>query len=37
MLGVEPILFGVFYVICDVLFIWVKRLLMDLVRKVADR
>ena len=37
MLGVEPILFGVFYVICDVLFIRVKRLLMDLVRKVADR
>lgn len=37
MLGVEPILFGVFYVICDVLFIGIKRALMALVRKLVDR
>lgn len=37
LLNVEPILFGVFYVACDSLFIWIKRLLMDLVRKIADK
>lgn len=37
MLGVEPILFGVFYVVCDTLFIWIKRVLMALVRKLVDR
>ena len=37
MLGVEPILFGVFYVVCDTLFIWIKHLLMDVVRKIVDR
>lgn len=37
LLNVEPILFGVFYVACDSLFIWIKHLLMDLVRKIADR
>ena len=36
-LGVEPILFGVFYVVCDVLFITIKRALMALVRKLVDR
>lgn len=36
-LGVEPILFGVFYMACDQLFIWIKRALMDLVRKLVDR
>ena len=35
MLGVEPILFGVFYVVCDSLFIWIKGLLMGLIRKLA--
>lgn len=37
MLGVEPILFGVFYVVCDSLFIWIKRVLMALVRKPVTR
>lgn len=37
MLGVEPILFGVFYVVCDTLFIWIKRVLMALVRKPVTR
>ena len=35
--GVEPILFGVFYLVCDQVFIWIKHLLMQLVRKVFDR
>ena len=37
LINVEPILFGVFFVACDSLFIWVKRLLMDLIRKLVDR
>ena len=37
LINVEPILFGVFFVVCDSLFIWVKHLLMDLVRKLVDR
>lgn len=37
LLGVEPILFGVFYVVCDVLFIYIKRALMALVRKLVDK
>ena len=36
-LGVEPILFGIFSMVFDVLLIWIKHLLMALVRKAVDR
>lgn len=36
-LGVEPILFGTFFMAFDVLLIGIKRLLMALVRKIVDR
>lgn len=36
-LGVEPILFGTFFMAFDILLIWIKHLLMALVRRLVDR
>ena len=33
-LGVEPVLFGVFCTGFDLLFIWIKHLILDLVKKL---
>lgn len=36
-LGVEPLLFGVFYTVYDLAFVWLKNLVVFIIRKIANR
>lgn len=36
-LGVEPLLFGVFYIVYDLALVWLRNLVVFIIRKIANR